>query len=84
MGSAQTRASSNSATRVPGNGSPSVAASPRRWPSSPRVTVTEDVVLYRARILLLLDGAELAAVGTFVLRGGLIWRQTMGVVPLPG
>ena len=48
----------------------------------PEVTVTADVVLYRARMRL--GGAEMATVGTFVLRDGLIWRQTMGVVPLQG
>ncbi|WP_017588881.1 YybH family protein [Nocardiopsis ganjiahuensis] len=53
---------------------------------SPRVLeplglrVTEDVITYRSRIEL--DGVEHDSHGTFVLRGGLIWRQTTAFVPL--
>jgi ketosteroid isomerase-like protein len=38
------------------------------------VVMTEDVVLYRS--LQRLRGVEVIAVGTFVFRNGLVWRQT--------
>lgn len=41
--------------------------------------MTADVITYRSRVEL--DGAEHDSPGTFVLRDGLIWRQTTALVP---
>ena len=42
---------------------------------------SEDTVAYRARMRV--DGTEVGVVGSMVLRGGLIWRQTTVVVEEP-
>ncbi|GAA1462466.1 hypothetical protein NE857_24130 [Nocardiopsis exhalans] len=42
--------------------------------------VTEDVITYRSRVEV--DGAVNDSHGTFVLRDGLIWRQTTAFSPV--
>lgn len=45
------------------------------------LATTDDVIFYRSRQHL--DGRETIAVGTFVFRDGLVWRQTATFVDLP-